>query len=173
MLLWKVLRRFQDSVFLSNTDDVQRNWSSHQDKAVMGIQGRLAAASLVVRSADSARRLFFGRFLVLTEIMIPDAADTALLMYLQATNVLGIGARTVPLPVISTTTLDASLQQLHLDDQSSAGLSLPRKRSRVTSLLETHGMRDKNTALDALLIELSQNLGPAIGDATTGSLCVR
>jgi hypothetical protein len=79
---------------------------------VLGIQSRLAAGSLVVRGADSARRVALGRYLVLSD-MESNAADAALRMYLHAIAVMGVAARTVPFPPVAS--LDLSLQHLQLD----------------------------------------------------------
>lgn len=120
---------------------------------VLSSPSRLAAASIVVRAADSARRLSLARFLALSEVMDSSGADAALLQYLHSLNVMCVAARTVPFPPISVVS-STDLQQLQLDATSSPPAA---KRTKVTSILEQSP--NKTVVLDSLLIQLSQRVG--------------
>jgi hypothetical protein len=126
---------------------------------VADIQDRLVAAHIFFRCLYFARSLFLGRYLVLSHLGKDSIAAVALLMYLQAVSLQSVGAQNVPLPHINV--LDESSRHLRLDnimmrtDDDAARLH---KRSKVVGVLESHGIKDKTTAIDALLIRLSQQL---------------
>ena len=133
-------------------------------RPVMSGPARLAVSSLVVRAADSARRLSLARFLALSEIMDSVGADLALLQYLHSLNVLLVAGRTVSFPPVASEST-ASMPQLYLDASSSPPAA---KRTKVTSILEQ--TPNKTVVLDSLLIQMSQRVGMAANNKYAPSL---
>ena len=139
-----------------------------RQNAVADSHLRLAASSLSIRSADSTRRLFLGRFLVFSELSgRRDAVSATLLMYLHSVTVSWVFAQHVGMPL--TTAPIGSLVpavRFHL-----SGESPPTKRlsfgNGASSILAVIGTRDTTIALDELLISLSQKIK---FDSTTASL---
>lgn len=126
---------------------------------------RLAASSLSIRSANSARRLLLGRFLVLSELdKRLQVSSACLLMYLHSVTVSWTFAQQVGMPLVSPVGPTGRLPTVRFE---MPGESPPTKRPSLgsggSSNLTSLGMRDGTIALDALLISLSQriDLGPS------------
>lgn len=147
---------------LSSLEDSSEQASSGHNP-VANSHLRLAASSLSIRSAESARRLLLGRFLVLAELSgRRQIVNTSLLMYLHSVTVSWVFAQQVAMP--QTTTSNSAVPSVRFQ---TLGESPPKKRlsfgNGATSILSSIGIRDSTVSLDKLLISLSQriNLGPA------------
>ena len=141
---------------------------------VLSTQQRAAAASLVVRSVDSARQILLGRLLILLAFTQSDEATVQVLrMYLHCVAVLWTSAQRVRMRFLPSS--NSSLKQLQLESTPPAKRQSLHENasSSSSSVLAVNGIWDRTTSIDSLLVALSETLPNELGNGSLSSLAKR